>query len=153
MLEGVAIGVVLCALAIAVAVRVLIGAVFLRAAVAFYNKMADGASSPSSVPKPAFGKAMWIIFATSLAQMAAGLVIGIVTGEGAAAPGARGQGAALVADLITIPVSLLIMAWLLSERLPTTFGRAISVTFWYTLMELLVAGFLVGIVVLAFVVA
>jgi hypothetical protein len=151
--EGVAIGVLLCALVIAVVVRVLIGAVFLRASVALYNKMADGPSSPSNVPAPALGKAMWIIFATCLAQMAAGLVIAIVSGAGPAAPGAREQGAALVADLITIPVSLLIMAWVLSERLPTTFGRAVSVTFWYMLMELLVVGVLVGIVVLAFALA
>lgn len=33
-------------------------AVILRAAVALYNKLAGGASSPSSVPEPAFGKAM-----------------------------------------------------------------------------------------------
>jgi hypothetical protein len=152
-LEGVAIGVLLCALAVAVAVRTLIGAVFLRAAVAFYNKMADGASSPSSVPQPALGKAMWILFATTLAQMAAGLVIAIVFGTRLAAPRAGEQGASVVADLITIPVSLLIMVWMLCERLPTTFGRAISVTFWYTLMELLVGGVLVALAVLVFALA
>ena len=64
--EGAVVGVLLCALVIGFAVGTLIGAVFLRAAVALYNNLAGGASSPSSVPEPTFGKAMWITFATWL---------------------------------------------------------------------------------------
>jgi hypothetical protein len=76
MSEEVAIGgLPLCALVIGVAVGTLIGAVFLRAAVALYNKMAGGASSPGGVPEPAMGRAMWIIFAAFLAQLAVGLFI------------------------------------------------------------------------------
>jgi hypothetical protein len=141
--EDVAIAGLLCALVIAVAVGTLIGAVFLRAAVALYNSMAGGASSPSSVPKPTFGKAMWITFATSLAQMGAGILIG---GYGAAEPGSRG----LFAQLISFPVSLLIMAGVLTAKLPTTFGRAILVTLCYMVVVLLVVGILVGIAVLVF---
>jgi hypothetical protein len=149
--EGAFIGVLLCALVIAVAVETLIGAVCLRAAVALYNKvallnnwMAGGTSSPSSVPEPALGKAMWITFATSFARM---VVASLITGYGATAAEAR------VALLISFPVSLLIMAGILSERLPTTFGRATLVTLCYVLVALLVAGVLVGIAVLLFGVA
>jgi hypothetical protein len=144
--EGAVIGGLLCALVIGVAVGTLVGAVFLRAAVALYNKMAGGASSPWSVPEPALGKAMWITFATAVAQMVAGFLIG---GYGAAAAGAQG----LVAQLTSFPVGLLIMAGMLSARLPTTFGRAILVTLCYMLVVLTVVGAIGGIAVLVFGVA
>lgn len=147
------IGGLLCALVIGVLVGTLIGAVCLRAAIALYNKMAGGASSPSSVPEPAFGKAMWIIFAISLAQFVLGSLIVLCTGAAATGPGAREQAFNGVVQLISIPVSLLIMAGLLSARLPTTFGRAFLVTLCYVLVELLVGGVLVGIAVLVFAVA
>ncbi len=155
--EGAAVGVLLCALVIGVAVETLIGAVFLRAAVALYNKLAGGASSPSSVPEPTFGKAMWITFAASVAQFVVGSLISLATGGGATAAGGRGQGVDVVAQLI---VSFLIMAGVLSARLPTTFGRAILVTLCdmllvllVVLLVLLVVGALVGIAVLLFGVA
>ena len=126
--EGAAVGgLLLCALFIGLAIETLIGALFLRAAVAFYNKMAGGASSPSSVPEPAFGKAMWIIFDSTVFQMVVGgLFIAISTGAGPVAPGADGKRADVVAQLISFPVSLpivsfLIMAGVLSAKLPTTF--------------------------------
>jgi hypothetical protein len=144
--EGAAIAGLLCALVIAVAIGTLIGAVFLLAAIALYNKMAGGASSPGGVPEPALGKAMWITFATSVVQLVAGVVI---EGYGEAAEGARG----LVAQLISFPVSLLIMAGMLSAKLPTTFGRAVLVTLCYMLVVLIVVGVLVGIAVLVFGVA
>jgi hypothetical protein len=150
--QGAAIGVLLCALAIFVAVGTLIGAVFLRAAVALYNKLAGGTSSASSVPEPALGKAMWITFATSLAQFIVSSLIGLGIGAGAAA-GARGQGLDMVAQLISFPVSLLIMVEMLSARLPTTFRRAFLVTLCYLLVALLAVGVLVGIAVLVFAVA
>jgi hypothetical protein len=157
--EGVAIG-LLCALVIGLPIGTLIEAVFLRAAVALYNKMAGGASSPSRVPKPAFGKAMWISFANCLAQIVLGFLIVGVTDTGATAAGARGQGVDMVAPLISFPVGLLIMAGILSAKLPTTFGRAILVTLCYlllsllvVLLSLLVVGALVGLAVLVFGVA
>ena len=148
--EGAVIGLLLGAVVIGVAVETLIGAVILRAAVALCNKLEGGDLSPRSVPEPAFGKAMWITFATSLAQMVVGSFIVLGTGGGATAAGARGQGVDEVAQLISFPVSLLIMAEMLSTRLPTTFGGAILVTLCYVLVSLLVAGVLVGIAVLVF---
>jgi hypothetical protein len=111
MSEEVAIGgLLLCALVIDVAVGTLIGAVFLRAAVALYNKMAGGASSLGGVPEPAMGRAMWIIFATFLAQLVVGFFIVGVTGPGPTAAGAQGQGSDVVTQLISFPVGFLIMA-------------------------------------------
>jgi hypothetical protein len=150
--EGAAIGgLLLCALFIGLSIETLIGAVFLRAAVNLYNKMAGGASSPGSVPEPAFGKAMWIIFGSTVFQMVVGgLVIGISTDAGPVASGAGGKGVDFVAQLLSFPVGLLIMAGVLSAKLPTTFGRAILVALCYLLVALLVVGALVGIAVLVF---
>jgi hypothetical protein len=159
--QGAAIGVLLCALVIFVAVGTLIGAVFLRAAVALYNKLAalnnllaGGASPPSSVPEPALGKAMSITFAIAVVQFVVALLItGLFTGDRAGAAGAQGQGVDMVAQLISFPVSLLIMVEMLSARLPTTFGRAFLVTLCTMLVTLLAVGVLVGIAVLVFAVA
>jgi hypothetical protein len=73
--EGAVVGVLLCALVIGFAVGTLIGAVFLRAAVALYNNLAGGASSPHSVPVPDFRKAMWFTFSISVMQIIIGLLI------------------------------------------------------------------------------
>jgi hypothetical protein len=146
--EGAAIGVLLCALVIGVAVQTIIGAVCLRAAIALYNKMAGVASSPCSVPEPALGKAMRITFAISVMQMIFGLIIiSLFRGDGAAAAGARGRSFDVVARLMYFPVSLLIMVEMLSTRLPTTLGRSCFVTLCYMLVVLFVGGVLVGIVV------
>jgi hypothetical protein len=164
--ESAAIGVLLaCALVVGVAVGTLIGAVFLRAAVALYNKMAGGASSPSCVPEPALGKAMWIIFAAALAHVVVGWLVGEITVPGAplrkplesliaeVAGGVGPKGVDNVAELFSIPIGLLIMAGILSAKLPTTFGRALLVTLCYLLVVLPVVGVLVGIAVLVFGVA
>src|SRR5262249_4168509 len=155
--EGVPIGWMLCALAIGLVVGTLLGAVFLYAAIALYkaiallNKMLGGGSSPSSVPWPAFGKAMWITFETSMYQMVAGLLIfGLFRGDGA---GTRGQVVDGVAQLLFVPVSILITVGVLSAKLPTTIGRAILVTLCDVLLVLLAVSVLVAIAVLLFGVA
>jgi len=145
-------GLLLCALAIGLALGTLIGAVFLREAIALYNKMAGGASSPSSVPKPLFGKAMWISFDTCVAQVIVGLFVGL-TGTGASPAGAGARGVNVVALLISILVGLLIQVAILSEKLPTSFGRAILVTLCDLLIVILVAGIIVAVAVVVFALA
>jgi hypothetical protein len=147
--EGLAIGVLLlCALVIVLAIGTLIGAVFLRAAIALYNLQTGGVSSPSSIPVPTFGKAMWISFATCVAQMIAGFFIDYVIGTGAKGPGAAARGMDVLALRISIPVSLFLQVAILAEKLPTTFGRAIVVTLCEMLIVILVAGALVTIALL-----
>jgi hypothetical protein len=146
---------VLCALVILLVIGTLIGAVCLRAAVALYDlyrkindRMAGEASSHRRVPRLAFGKAMWISFNTCVAQMLLGLYIGGVRDTGPLAPGAHEKGADVVTQLISLPVSLLIMAALLSRELPTTFGRAILlVIFCHLIIVMLVVGVIVAIAV------
>ena len=146
--EGAAVGVLVCVLVIGAVVGTLIGAVFLCAAVALYNKLAGGASSPDSVPQPTLGKAMWIILAISLGQLIAGSLLGLCTDVGPTAPRVRGLGVDGIAELISFPVSFLIIVGILSAKLPTTFGRAIVVALCYMFIVLLVVGVLVGVAVL-----
>jgi hypothetical protein len=145
MSEGAAIGVLACALVIVWAIGTLVGAVFLRAAIAVYNYLAGGPSSPSSVPEPAFRKALWITFAISVIQLIVGLlIIGLAKGDGPTAPRMPGP----VTQQVLLPVSLLVMAVTLSVELPTTFGRALLVTLCDLILTLLAGGVLVAIAVL-----
>jgi hypothetical protein len=158
--ESVAIGVLLVAMGIGLAIGTLIGAVCLRAAIALYNmvaalnnRMAGSASSASSVPQPAFRKAMWISFSICVAQLLVGLFVGGVTGTGTTPPGTREKEFNYVVQLLSFPISLLIMTAILAAKLPTTFGRAILVTLCDTLIVLLVLGVVVAIAVVVFGVA
>jgi hypothetical protein len=138
--ERAAIDGLLVRLMFAVPLGTVVGTAFLRAALSLYNEMAGGDSSPSSVPKVAFRKAMVITFVTSLVQAvtSAGVV--------AAGEGGGGRGGDLLALLISFPGSLLIMAAMLSALLPTTFARAILVSLCYMLVVILVVGAIVDVV-------
>jgi hypothetical protein len=146
-------GLLLCALAIGLALGTLIGAVLLRAAVALYNKMAGGASSPFGVPEPVFGKAMWISFDICVAQLVVGLFIGVLTGTGATVPRADEKGVNVDGLLIPVLIGLFIQVAILSAKLPTTFGRAIVVTLCDMLIVMLVAGVIAAIAVVVFALA
>src|SRR5262249_55801941 len=144
-------GLLLGAMAMGLAIGTLLGAVFLRAGVALYNWQTGGASSPSSVPKPAFGKAMWISFDICVPQLVVGLFIGALTGTGATVPRANEKGVDVVGLLIPVLIGLFIQVAIVSAKLPTTFGRAILVTLCDLLIVMLVAGVIaaIAIVVLA----
>jgi hypothetical protein len=128
-------------LAAIVAVKTLVGAVLLCAAVALHNKLAGGASSSSSVPQPTYGKAMWAMLATSMAQIIVGALMGAATSQ-------KGQDVNAATLLIYVPINFLIMAGILSGKLSMPFERACLVTLWYTLAEILLVGFLAGIALL-----
>jgi hypothetical protein len=140
-------GLVFVVIIAAVLIGVAIGAVLLRAAIALYNKMAGGASKPNSVPEPDFGKAMWIIFAVGLINVIAGVGIDQVI---LARMGDTTSEKDVVGMLISIPVHLLIMAVVLTQRLPTAFARAILVTLCYMLISVFVVVLIGGIVLALF---
>jgi hypothetical protein len=125
---------------IGVAIASLIGAVFLPATCALYNKIAGGRGSPASVPEPSMAKAMGILFAVALINAVLGFFIALVIAAVGSAAGARQQHTTLLAELITFPISLLVMSRLLSVMLPTAFGRALVVTLLYLLIVVLVLG-------------
>jgi hypothetical protein len=139
-----AIAVFLVVMVVAIPPGTVIGGLFLRAACGFYNKQASGKGSPDSVPEPLLGKAMGIAFVTTLVNAVAGLVIGLLLGAGGAAAGASERGTTLMSQLLSLPVSLLVMAGLNSALLPTTFARGLLVALCYLLMVFFVG--LVGLV-------
>jgi hypothetical protein len=113
---GALLGGLLCGLVIGVAIGTLIGAVILRAACWLYNKIAGGPNSASAVPEPDFGKAILICFVTALVNSGIQLVLGLVASQ---------MGAAT--NLISLPISFIVMAAMLTSMLPTTFGRGLLV--------------------------
>ena len=149
-MDGAVLGGALCVLAIGVLVGTVIGAVFLRAAIALFNKIVGASGPPDGVPEPLFGRAMGITFVTSIVNAVAGFLIGLVVGAGAQATEAGKQSATITANLISTPLSLLIMAGMLTAMLPTSFGKAILVTLLYLVIVVVVVGIIVlGFVVLA----
>jgi hypothetical protein len=112
--NGGALGVSVCLQAFALVLGTVIGAVFLRPACAFYNKLAGGGGSPGSVPEPRLGKAMGITFVAALVPAVPGF------------------------ELLSLPVSLLVLAGMSSALLPTTFARGLLVALCYLAVGLVV---------------
>src|SRR3954449_2017848 len=107
------------------AIGALIGAVILRAGISLYNRMAQPGNS---VPEPLFGRAALIMFVTTLVNAGVGLVLGMILGGVTSAANADQQSTKIIINLISFPVSMGVMAAMLSQMLPTTFGRALLVT-------------------------
>jgi hypothetical protein len=134
-------------MAVVVAVATLIGVVFLRAAIALYNKMAGGATSPRSVPVPEFEKAAAIVFVIAVLQMGVRFLIGRIVVGKAMIAGMDEKQVGVVALLTNLPVGLLVMALVLTVMLPTTFGRAVLVTLCYMFLVIIVVGVLMAIAI------
>jgi len=124
---------------IGMTIVVLIGAVILRAAISLYNRMA----SASQVPEPTFGKALLITLVTMLVNFVVSLVLNMVVGGAGAAANANEQAVGGMAQLLSLPVSLCVLAFMLSTMLPTTFGRGFLVSLCNLLIWIVVAVFIV----------
>jgi hypothetical protein len=112
---------ILSVLVVGVAIGTLIGAIILRSAIGLYNLLAGN----DRVPTLRMGHAMLITFVISLINA---MVTALIARAGVAGAGFEDRDLALVNQLIGIPVSLVIMAGMLSMLLPTTIGRAFLVT-------------------------
>jgi hypothetical protein len=130
----------LCVLVIGVAIGTVIAAVVLDLAVVLSNLMLG---SPQCIPVPSFAKALQITFINLFANV---IITFLISKAAAAGAGIGNAENLVVTQLISVPVSLVIMAGLLSEFLPTTLGRAILVIVCYILI-LFMMGILLGIVV------
>jgi hypothetical protein len=94
------------------------------------------------------GKAMGILFAVALINTMLAFFIALVIAAVGAAAGVREQNTTVIAELITFPISLLVMSGLLSRMLPTAFRRAFVVTLLYLLIVIVVLGVVAGMMVL-----
>lgn len=140
MSEGVVIGGLL-AIILGLAIQAIVGAIFLRAGIALFNRLAGDRSSGNAVPEPTFGRAMLITLVTAVAQFAIDLLIGLVAMSGDPQEPQR------AVQVVSAVASLLVMVGLLSAMLPTTWGRAFLV-----MLCTVVVGLLVGLVLGAIVV-
>lgn len=136
-------------LAIGLVIGTFIGAVILRAAVSLYNKLAGGAGSPNAVAEPSMDRAALTVFLASLANVIVGFFLGMAIGAASGAAGTPGEGATVIAQVAALPISVLVMAAILSVMLPTTFWRAILVTLCYALVAALIVGVTVVLVLAA----
>jgi len=121
-------------LGVGLAIGTAIGAVILRAAVSLYNRFVGGANSPSSVKEPSFGSAFLISFVTNLVNWIVGFGIGVVIGVLGIATRSRPLNTMLLAQFISMPVSVIVMSCMLSMLLPAKFGRAFGVSCCYLLV-------------------
>ncbi len=128
-------------LAIGLVIATLISAIILRAAISLFNRM-----STDRVPEPSFGKAMLIVFVAMLVNMILSFLLTAVLGIGGAATNADQQSMGLVVNLISLPLSLLVMAFMVSSMLPTTFGKGFLISLLYLLVAIIV-GIVIAIVV------
>jgi len=123
-----------------ITVGVLIAALILRAAVTLYNSMAGSSRTPDAIPEPSIGKAMGIIVVASLANAVAGYTIDVLMGGGGGGAAAGRPGAVNpTAQLISLPVGVLVMAGMLAAMLPTSFMRALIVTILYYVVAVVIA--------------
>jgi len=133
---------------IGAAIASLIGAVFLPATCALYNKIAHGPQSPRSVPEPSMSKAMAIMFVVALINEVLAFFIALAIAAIGRASGTYQQNTALMAHLFALPISLLVMSGFLSGMLPTSFGRAFIITLLYLLIVAVVLAIVAGMMVL-----
>jgi hypothetical protein len=103
------------------AIGTFIGAIILRSAIGLYNFLAG----KDRVPTPGMYNAMVITFTTSLINM---MVTVMIARAGAAGAGFEDKDLSLVNQVISLPVTFVLMAGMLSWLLPTTIGRAFLVT-------------------------
>jgi len=101
-------------------IALVVGAIILRAGCWLFNKMAGGEGSPGSVPGPGFGKAMLVVLVTGIVQVVASFVlvrIGAIRVD---------MGPAMI-NLISLPLSFLVSAGMISALLPTSFSKGLGV--------------------------
>ena len=122
----------LCAMAFGLVLVALVGGVILRAACALFNKFV---SDPAArVAEPNFLPAAGIVIAAALVNMVVGFTVGFVIGAGFGPDNL--QAAQYVSSAIALPLSILVMAALLSAMLPTTFLRGLAIAGLYLLIAL-----------------
>ena len=127
-------------------IGMLFGAVLLLAAIALLNKLAGGAGAPGSVAPPSFVKAMGITFTIALINAAVGIGVASAFQATPAIQYIPAGGYGVLAQVVALPLSLLIMVAMLTVMLPTNLGRAVVITLLFLsiaiALTLLIAGVL-----------
>jgi hypothetical protein len=104
--------------------------------------------SSGAIPEPGLGKGMLIVLCAWIVNVGISLVMTFaLAGGGAIAGGGNGaaNGVRLIAQLVSIPVSFLVLAGMCTAMLPTSFGRACLVALFYTLICIAIAVVIFGV--------
>ncbi|HEX5102791.1 MAG TPA: hypothetical protein VFV87_03220 [Pirellulaceae bacterium] len=133
------------AVAVGVVIGLLLGAVILRAAVSLSNQIAPATSPAGKLEVPSFGKAFAIVFFTNLAICLVSFGAGLVLGTGGGAIGLSRTAVFSLAQVISLPLSFLVMSFMLSNQLKTTMARGMGISLCY--LAVVLAMVVVGVVV------
>lgn len=136
------------AAAVGVVIGTLVGAIILRAAVSLFNQIAGTSSSPEKLEVPSFGKAFAIVFFTNLAICLVSIGVGLVLGAGGGALGLPRSAILALAQVISLPISFLVMSFMLANQLKTTMARGMGISLCYlaVVLAIAVAGVIVSLV-------
>jgi hypothetical protein len=127
---GELIAVILCVLGTLVLLGLPLTALVIRAAVRIFNRFAGSPKIPALVPLPSLTKGMLIALIASVVNVAVYVTATFATGA-LSTYGQPNPQMSFTAWLISSPISLLVLAALLTTLLPTTFSRALLITFCY----------------------
>ena len=132
----VAIAATLCGLAFLILLGLLFTSLVIRTAVSIFNRLAGSPKTPALVPLPSLAKGMLIGFTASVLNVAIYATSAFATGALSTDREPNPQ-MSFTAWLISSPLSLLVLACLLTGLLPTTFPRALLITLCYVLLAIL----------------
>jgi hypothetical protein len=114
----------------------LLWAFWVWAGIALYNGLTDRPAN--RVPQANLSKCYQVSFMTGLVQVFAGFFLGTSTFIAGALAGLGPIEAAILAQLMGLPLGVLTMAAMLSALLPTSFGRGILVSLCVTLITIII---------------
>ena len=132
----------LCFLSFLVLIATAVNAVFLRAAIAFYNWMAKVVGSPTPIEEPPLRVATTINLVPAVLHLVASPLIMLLANRVSDAVGEKldTDRALLVCQLGILAITCVVMTVMLRTLLPTTYVRAIVVTFIWVLIAAVFGG-------------
>jgi SLA1 Homology Domain 1 (SHD1) protein len=133
-LTGKQIGALLCALTFMLIVGSAIGSVILRTAVYLFNSITGVGNSRDAVPEPSYGEGFGIIFVTIIVNIVAGVLAGLAIGFGCGLAGIGEDRARIYAQIVSIPLNVLVMSGTFSSMLPTSFLRGLVIAIGYMIV-------------------
>ncbi len=129
----------LCILGVIVLVGTLIGGAFLMGACKLFNTMVYKPASRNGVPMPDVSKAMGIIFATMIVNVAVTFGAAFAIGTGTAVLGGDRGSVDISIQVFSNTVSFFVLSGMLTAMLPTHFGRAALVSLLYYALAIIPA--------------
>jgi hypothetical protein len=150
-LTGRQIGALLCGLTFILIFGSAIGSVILRTAVYLFNSVTGVGNSRDAVPEPSYGEGFGIIFVTIIVNIVAGVLAGLAISFGCGVAGIGADRARIYAQIVSIPLNVLVMSGTFSSMLPTSFLRGLVIAIGYMIVWFfIVIAIVVGVLAFGF---